>query len=68
MRASKEPKIIEVDAEVLFETEKAYKLDDGKRDKDGKVIGCWVPKSQCQKDDDGTIQMPEWLALDKGLI
>jgi len=28
----------------------------------------WVPKSQVEIGDDGTIAMPEWLAKDKGFI
>lgn len=28
----------------------------------------WVPKSLCEYDNDGELQIPEWLALDKGLI
>lgn len=28
----------------------------------------WVPRSQCEINDDGTVTMPEWIARDKGLI
>ena len=39
----------------------------------GKEIWIWLPKSQIEveKDSDGktcTVTMPEWLAMDKGLI
>jgi hypothetical protein len=45
-----------------FQTEKAYHFYDGK-------TTCWLPKSQCQWDkDDKTMAMPEWLAMEKGLI
>jgi hypothetical protein len=54
--------IIEVAGEVRHETEKAYKFFDGK-------TTVWLPKSQCEWDEtDRTMQMPEWLAMDKGLI
>lgn len=45
-----------------FETELAYHFFDGSQT-------VWLPKSQCEWDaDDKTMAMPEWLALDKGLI
>jgi hypothetical protein len=53
--------IIEIDAEIRIETDKAFCLYDG-----DKVA--WVPKSQVEKNDDGTFSMPKWLALDKGFI
>lgn len=29
----------------------------------------WLPKSQCEFDeDDGTVLVPEWLAVEKGLV
>lgn len=61
--------LIEVDAvELKRETEKAYGLSQGELDKDDREILIWVPKSMVEKNDDGTFTMPEWLALDKGLI
>lgn len=53
-------KIITVQAELLHETDKAYRVDVG----DG---GVWVPKSQCEYED-GELQIPEWLAEEKELI
>ncbi len=45
-----------------FETEKAYRFFDGKET-------VWLPKSLCEwYEDEGTMSMPEWLALEKGLI
>jgi hypothetical protein len=53
--------LIDIAAEVRAESPKAWLLDDGKtRD--------WVPKSQVEKNDNGTFTMPEWLARDKGFI
>ncbi|MEJ6846816.1 hypothetical protein V3589_11425 [Sinorhizobium fredii] len=28
----------------------------------------WLPRSQIQMNDNGTVTMPEWLAVDKGLV
>lgn len=28
----------------------------------------WLPRSQVEVNPDGTVTMPEWLALDRGLI
>lgn len=53
---------VEVDCEVVGETELAWEIDDG----DTEV---WLPKSQTEwLDDEGIMMMPEWLALEKGLI
>ncbi len=46
-------------AEVRGETPKAWRLYDGKTTE-------WVPKSEVQKNEDGTFTMPEWLAIEKG--
>jgi hypothetical protein len=55
-------KIIEIEGEVHGETENAYRFFDGE-------TTAWLPKSQCEWDDeDETMQMPEWLALEKGFI
>lgn len=53
--------IIELEIFPLKETEKAVMVKNLK----GKDV--WLPKSQIEVDDDG-IQLPEWLALDNGLI
>lgn len=45
-----------------FETDLAYRFFDGERT-------VWLPKSQCEWDArDKVMTMPEWLAMDKGLI
>ena len=48
-------------AELKGETEKAFRIYDGQYTE-------WVPKSQVERNDDGTFTMPEWLAKDKGFI
>jgi hypothetical protein len=53
--------LIEIAASIRGESEKAWKLFDGDRTE-------WVPKSQVEKNDDGTFTMPEWLAKEKGFI
>lgn len=61
-------KLVDIDAEIRHETDKAYLIWDGREDKDGNPIEVWLPKAKCQNNDDGTITVEEWLALDKGLI
>lgn len=58
---SGESDIIDIAAEIKGETDKAWRLYDGSRTE-------WVPKSQVEKNDDGTFAMPEWLAMEKGFI
>jgi hypothetical protein len=55
------PELIDIEAEVRGETDKALRLYDGK-------VTEWVPKSQVEDNGDGTFTMPEWLAQDKGFI
>ena len=57
-------KLVDIAGELVapFETEKAYRFYDGK-------TTVWLPKSLCQWDeDDKTMTMDEWLAMQKGLI
>jgi len=66
-------KLIDIAAELRHETDKAYLIYDGregikKGDITPKDLVTWIPKSQCQMNDDGTFTMPEWLALEKGFI
>jgi hypothetical protein len=54
--------LVDVSGEVKFETEKAFRFFDGKD-----LV--WLPKSLCEWDEnDKTMTMPEWIALEKGLI
>ena len=54
--------IIDLAGELRHETDKAFLVDFG----EDKPV--WVPKAMVENNDDGTFAMPEWLALDKGLI
>lgn len=59
--------LVDVCVAVIGETDSAYRIEDG----DTK---CWVPKSQVEWHPSGpgsrigTMVVPEWLALEKGLI
>jgi hypothetical protein len=53
--------LVDVVAELRGETDKAYRLFDGKTTE-------WVPKSQVEQNDDGTFTMPVWLAEEKGFV
>jgi hypothetical protein len=54
-------KLIDIEAEVRGETEKALRLFDGK-------TTAWVPKSQVEDNGDGTFTMPTWLAKERGFV
>lgn len=55
-------KLIDIDGEVVGETDLAYRFNDG-----AKMV--WLPKSQVEWNIDyQTMTMPEWLAMDKELI
>lgn len=53
--------LVDLDAVVLHETDAALRINC-----EGMIA--WVPKSQCEVNNDGTISMPEWLAKDKNFI
>jgi len=63
---------------VLFirhETEKAWLVTDGVKDAEGRENKVWLPKSQCQLDEDpldsskpATFSIPVWLAEEKGFV
>jgi len=66
-------KLIDIVAELLCETDKAYLIYDGRSEiKKGDTMPSdlyiWIPKSQCEMNDDGTFTLPYWLALEKGFI
>jgi len=61
---TKNHKITEVEGEVFHETDKAYLFSTEDR-----AAAVWLPKSMCEWDEsDDTMQLPEWLAEEKGLI
>ncbi len=53
---------IEIAGEIRSEAEKAFQFYDG-----AKIV--WLPKSQVVWDQDAkTMEMEEWLAIEKGLV
>ncbi len=54
-------RLVDIAGQAMGETGLAYRIFDGAKAE-------WVPKSQVQKNDDGTFTMPEWLAKEKGFI
>lgn len=56
-----------VAGEMITDTDLAWLLlIEDHRGEDHEV---WLPKSLCEFDDDeGTVKMPEWLAVEKGLV
>jgi hypothetical protein len=57
---ARERETVEIEAELIRETELAYLINDGE-------IECWVPKSLTEHDGE-SFTMPEWLAQEKGLV
>ena len=53
--------VVEISAELVRESDKAFLLNDG----DGER---WVPKSKVNWIGKALWEMPEWLAKDKGFI
>lgn len=54
---------VEIEGTVTAETEGAWLIDIGDE------LEHWVPKSQCDWDEDqGIMEMPEWLAVKEGLV
>ncbi len=59
--ATRKSDLVDIAAEVRRETDKAWLIFDGDRE-------VWIPKSQAERNPDGTFTMPEWLGKEKGLI
>lgn len=54
-------RLVDIEAEIVYQTEKALLLDDGSRKE-------WVPKAAVEDNGDGTFTMPERLAAEKGFV
>lgn len=58
--------LIELSGIYNHETEAAWLIDFGEQD------SVWLPKSQCEveEESDGsvTVTLPEWLAIEKGIV
>ena len=58
---TRDAKLTDIAVEVRYETARAWLVYDGAKER-------WLPKSQCELNDDGTFTLPFWLAKEKGLI
>lgn len=56
-----EAKLFDFAAELKHETSNAFLVTDGDND-------YWLPKSMTENNGDGTFTIPEWLAVDKGIV
>lgn len=59
--------LIDIACTVVRETEKGIAVVDGTEDDNGRPQWYWLPKSLVEVNDDGTVTMPERLAVEKGL-
>lgn len=71
---NKSLKPFECTVQVIRETEKAFLVTQGLKGPGNKLLTHWLPKSQCswpdgepEPDATLTVELPEWLALEKGL-
>lgn len=55
-------KFVDIECIVLMKTAAAILVDVGKKEH------VWLPESQTEDNEDGTVTVPEWLAMEKGLI
>ena len=55
--------IVDIECDVLGETEKAIRIRDHNT---GKVV--WLPLSQVEVSDEHFVTIPRWLAEEKGLV
>jgi hypothetical protein len=56
-----DPKLFDFAAELKHETEKAFLANDSDKD-------YWLPKGMTKNNNDGTFTIPEWLAVEKGIV
>ncbi len=66
------PDLTKIPMRLLYSTDKAHKFTEDEEDEDGKLITYWLPKSQVEidliKNDIYEVELPVWLAREKGLI
>ena len=61
--------LVDIDVEVITQTASAYLVWDGREDNNGEKIKSWLPKSQVEYDaETESMAMPEWLAVEKGMV
>jgi hypothetical protein len=54
-------KLFDFSATLKHETENAYLVNDGDKD-------YWLPKSMTENNGDGTFTIPEWMAIEPGIV
>ena len=71
MMTERGDKLVDVECVVRVRKEKATAVADGtmldKGTRHEREAHFRLPLSQCQENDDGTVTMPEWLAIEKGI-
>jgi hypothetical protein len=63
--------LTDLTVELVHETEKAWLVSQGLKDKDGKQINIWIPKSVGELEPEGNLYiltLPVRYAEDKGLV
>ena len=56
-----DPKLFDFAGTLKHETDNAFLVNDGDKD-------YWLPKKLTEDNGDGTFTLPEWLAIEKGIV
>lgn len=59
--------LVDIELSYRHENDRAYGVFNDERKPDGTEKWIWLPKSLVERDGD-TFTMPEWLAIEKGLV
>ena len=73
------PDLTKIQLRLLYSTDRAYKFTEDEREEDGRFITYWLPKSQVEIEpiistslkgpqDIYEVELPVWMAREKGLI
>lgn len=60
--------LVDVDGEFRMQKGDGIAIYTGVDDDNGREVWVWLPVSQVENNRDGTFTMPEWLAVEKGLV
>ena len=64
--------LVDIACQIRETRDMSVAVADGSLQEDGKYAGrekwFWLPMSQIEINDNGTVTMPEWLAAEKGLL
>jgi hypothetical protein len=61
METMSDPKLFDFAAVLKHETDNSLFVNDGDKD-------FWLPKKLTEDNGDGTFTIPEWLAVEKGIV